>query len=127
MPIRKLEPTPLEFVPASTTGAKFDAGKPRWDLLPWDEVGQVVEVLTHGAVKYAPDNWKHVEDGRDRYFAALLRHIHAHRMGDVLDPESGLTHLAHAACNLLFLMHFEQQEPLGGSAISPTFRKSEAP
>ena len=51
-------------------GRKDDAEKPRWDLLPWGPVGEVVAVLTFGARKYAPDNWKHVPAARERYFAA---------------------------------------------------------
>jgi len=84
-------------------GRKYDAGKPRWDLLPWLQLGDVVKVLTHGAQKYGANNWRTVENGRDRYFAATLRHLVAWRNGERTDKESRLPHLAHAACNLLFL------------------------
>jgi hypothetical protein len=40
----------------------------------------------------------------DRYYAAALRHLPAWRGGEELDPESGLTHLAHALANAAFLM-----------------------
>lgn len=85
-------------------GIKHDAGKPRWDLLPWREVGSVVDVLTHGAAKYSPGNWKRVEDQRSRYFAAAMRHLTLWWGGERLDEESGRPHLAHAACCVLFLM-----------------------
>lgn len=101
-------PIPPWTAPA---GIKNDDGKARWDLLPWEEVGQVVEVLTHGAKKYAPENWKRVPNPQNRYFAAAMRHLHAHRLGDALDDETGLPHLAHAACCILFLMHFEALKP----------------
>ena len=91
-------------------GTKYDTGKDRWDLLPWAEVRDIVRVLTHGAQKYADDNWKAVPDAWDRYFAAAHRHLIAHRLGERLDPESGLPHLAHAACCLLFLAWFERDE-----------------
>jgi len=84
-------------------GRKDDADKPRWDLLPWAAVRDVVCVLTYGATKYDDENWKHVPDGRRRYFAAAQRHLLAWWEGERLDPETGYPHLAHAACCLLFL------------------------
>lgn len=92
------------------TGIKHDQGKPLWNLLPWKAVEQIVLVLNHGAKKYAPDNWKHVPDARNRYFAALQRHMIQWWEGERLDNESGLPHLAHAGCCLLFLLWFETQE-----------------
>lgn len=89
---------------------KADAGKARWDLLPWAALSVVVEVLSYGARKYAPENWRHVPDARDRYTAAALRHIAAWRMGERVDAESGLHHLAHAVCCLLFLLAFEVEQ-----------------
>ena len=88
-------------------GHKADRDKARWDLLPWDAAGQVVEVLTFGARKYAPDNWKRVPEPQDRYFAAAMRHIVAWRNGQQDDPETGLPHLAHATCCLMFLLSKE--------------------
>lgn len=91
--------------PHATTGSqKHDGGKDRWDLLPLAPVRAVVRVLTYGAKKYAPGAWKLVPEGRDRYFSAALRHLTAWRDGEQLDVESGLPHLAHAACCVLFLM-----------------------
>ena len=90
---------------------KFDGDKPMWDLLPYREVGQIVDVLTYGASKYAPRSWHKVDNPCDRYFAALMRHMVAWEAGELLDPESGLPHLAHAGCCLLFLMHFDNEQP----------------
>ena len=86
---------------------KFDDGKARWDLLPQRPVRLLVDVLTFGARKYAPHGWKYVPNGRERYFAALLRHINAWREGETVDADSGIHHLAHAMCNLVFLIEFE--------------------
>lgn len=86
-------------------GRKFDGDKPRWDLLPWDEVEEVVEILTFGAKKYEDDNWQHVFP-RSRYIGAGMRHFVARIKGGrgAKDPESGKSHLAHSVCCLLFLM-----------------------
>lgn len=98
-------------------GLKKDIDKPRWDLLPLHEVEEVVEILTFGAKKYKPDNWKYVRPTK-RYLAAAFRHLVAWAKGDKIDTESGKSHLAHAVCNLLFLMYFdnnpvEQEEDNG--------------
>lgn len=85
-------------------GVKYDSEKPRWSLLPWEQVKQIVNVLTFGAKKYADDNWQKVPQSRDRYFSALMRHITSWKSGERIDSESGLSHLAHAGCCLLFLM-----------------------
>jgi len=89
-------------------GQKHDAAKPRWDLLPWRAASEVVDVLTFGAQKYAPDNWRDVPDARRRYFAALLRHLVAWWLGEQRDPESGRHPLAHAVCCAMFLMELEK-------------------
>lgn len=89
-------------------GRKFDEEKLRWDLLPLDCVEECVKILTFGSKKYAPNNWQQVEDGKNRYFAALMRHLVSSRSGETIDPESGLSHLSHALCNLVFLIYLEK-------------------
>ena len=88
---------------ATTGGRKFDGGKLQYGLLPPLALKSVVDVLTFGAEKYEPDNWKHVPDSKRRYFDALQRHVWAWKEGEQLDPESGRHHLAHALCCLMFL------------------------
>ena len=104
--------TPADAIPSRGTWVKtergdenkFDGGKLMWDLLMWNAVQEIVRILTFGAEKYGAYSWKEVEDARSRYDAALLRHITAWYMGEEIDPESGRHHLAHAGCNLLFLL-----------------------
>lgn len=83
-------------------GTKHDAEKPRWLLLPWEQLEEVVKVLTFGAKKYKPYNWQQVENGQERYLNAALRHIAAIGKSEHTDPETGLSHYAHAICSLLF-------------------------
>lgn len=87
---------------------KDDEGKPRWSLLPWRALAKVVEVLEYGAGKYRAHAWVEVESAEDRYKEALLRHVAAFASGELIDPESGKSHLAHVACNALFLLHFSE-------------------
>jgi len=72
-------------------------------LLPPLAMKATAEVLTFGAEKYEPDNWKHVPDSKRRYFDAMQRHLWAWKEGEQNDPESGKNHLAHALCCLMFL------------------------
>lgn len=88
---------------ATTGGRKFDGGKLQYGLLPPLALAETVKVLTFGAEKYEPDNWKRVPDSKRRYFDAMERHIWAYKAGEVIDPESGIHHLAHAMCCLMFL------------------------
>ena len=94
-------------------GLKLDQGKLRIDLVDPEFVEQVASVLTFGAKKYAPTNWQKVEDPVNRYYAACMRHLIAWRKGEKTDPESGLSHLSHAATNLMFLSWFTRENEDG--------------
>jgi hypothetical protein len=85
---------------------KHDGEKNPLHLLPTVALEKVGEVLAFGARKYASHNWRLV-DLRSRYYAATLRHLFAWWRGDDVDPETGLPHLAGAACSLLFLLEAE--------------------
>ena len=91
-------------------GVKYDNDKPQWSLVPFKAMTQVVDVLTYGARKYAPDNWKKVPDARRRYIDAAFRHLSAYAAGEKNDSETGKSHLAHAICCLLFLLAFDLGE-----------------
>lgn len=84
----------------------FADNKLRWDLLPLDLIEKIVEVYHFGSLKYAPNSWKGLEDGENRYRAALLRHLTAHEKGELRDSESGLLHTAHLAWNAIALLYF---------------------
>lgn len=87
-------------------GLKLDKDKLRFDLLPFESVEELVKVLTYGAKKYEPNNWKLVEDPINRYSSATLRHLSSFMKGEEIDKESGISHLAHAGTNILFLIWF---------------------
>lgn len=91
-------------------GIKYDGSKPDYSLIPPYALEEFVKVLTFGKNKYARDNWKHLEDAHNRYFAAAQRHIWALKRGETHDPESGLHHAAHAIACLMFLYELETLE-----------------
>lgn len=97
-------------------GRKYDTGKPRPDLVPPGPFRELCRVLAYGANKYTlgsskgDNNWQHVTDGKARYHAAALRHVFDWAGGERNDSESGLHHLAHAACDLLFVLWFDLRD-----------------
>jgi hypothetical protein len=91
----------------SKVGLKFDKEKPDMYLLPPLATLEVGKVLTYGAEKYDPHNWRKLENLQERYTSAAMRHILAHMAGEKNDEETGLSHLAHAMCCLLFKLEDE--------------------
>lgn len=87
---------------------KFDGDKLRLDLIPPSSTLALAEVLTFGARKYKPNNWRNCED-LSRYEAAMLRHIQKYREGEIHDQESGMPHLWHAMTNMAFLIELDGQ------------------
>ena len=114
--LRALERLESELAHVQQQGRKFDIGKLRHSLLPPGVLKEVIKVLEYGATKYAPDNWKHVSDGRRRYYDAALRHIDAWYSGEKTDSETDLHHLAQAMCCLMFLVWLDENDsdPTGG-------------
>ena len=101
-----------EKVIAKALGRKDDDGKTRFELLDPAFLEEVAKVLTFGANKYGDENWKDVKPLRERYIGAFMRHMNAWQQGQELDngPKgSGLPHLAHAACCLMFLRWKERE------------------
>lgn len=90
-------------------GTKHDNGKPILGAVPPHAELAVGRVLTFGAEKYARGNWDKVEDHENRYMDAALRHLNAHRRGELVDSESGESHLAHAACCILFMLDKQER------------------
>mgnify|MGYP003472555822 CR=1 FL=1 len=91
----------------TTEAVKADIGKLDWSLVPFEALEGMVEVLEFGAKKYSAWNW--TTGGGfmwTRLVASTLRHLFAFARGEDLDPESGLSHISHGQCNLLFLAYY---------------------
>lgn len=82
--------------------------KLRWELLPMEEIEDIVKVFHYGAKKYAPGSWKDIPNGFERYRAALMRHLMAYMKHERIDPESGLKHLAQVAWNAIALLYYDK-------------------
>lgn len=89
-------------------GKKKDEGKPRWELIAYDAVEGIAKVLTFGANKYSARNWeKGIAYGR--VYGAIMRHLWKWWHGENLDAETGLSHLDHAATEIMFLSAYEKR------------------
>lgn len=89
-------------------GVKHDAEKPRMELLSRAALEQIALVMGFGAGKYTDHNWRK-GFAWSRLYGAALRHLLAHMDGEDKDPESGLSHLAHLGCCVMFLLEHEQR------------------
>ena len=104
---------------ATGTALKFDQDKLPLHLLSTEAMNQTAAVLAFGAQKYAEHNWR-AGFAWSRPLSAAMRHITAFNAGEDRDPESGLSHLAHAACCIMFLLEFEKTHPHLDDRYKPT-------
>lgn len=75
-------------------------------------------VFGYGAKKYAAWNWTKGMPWSVPV-ACIIRHLMAREDGELLDPESGLPHEGHVACNLRMLMHYVDHYPEGDDLFPP--------
>lgn len=103
----------MSFERTSAYPAIGKAEKPRWSLVPWGVVSEVVVCLEEGAAKYGAHDWQ--QQDPDLYFDALMRHLMAWRQGQQVDPESvrGTRHLVAVVCNAMFLAWFDGRKESG--------------
>lgn len=101
-----------------SSATKFDEGKAPYHLIPPEFLEAICAILAFGASKYAERNW---EQGMawSRCFSACMRHMwcwwgskgptsNSFLFGS-MDPETGYSHLWHAACCLVFLVTYEER------------------
>lgn len=90
---------------------KQTAGKLRPSFVPIEIVHGIARVREYAiAHKYKdPENWRQVE--WKKYHDAMLRHVLA-AWGNPRgrDPESGLLHMEHIACNIAFMLELWKEE-----------------
>jgi hypothetical protein len=105
-PVYTVNEVPVET--SAPVAIKHDAGKIDWSILPIGASKEIIKVFSFGEQKYARGNY--LNGGGLKYsrvINSLLRHIHSFMEGEDLDPETGLSHLAHAGCNIYMLLSYE--------------------
>lgn len=114
--INELAATSVKF---SDEAVKHDSDKPPMNLLSREALEQTAMVMAFGKEKYAAHNWRG-GFAWSRPLSAAMRHIMAFNDGEDKDPESGLSHLAHAACCIMFLLEFEKTHKHLDDRFKPT-------
>lgn len=82
--------------------------KLRWDLLPMEEIEDIVKVYHAGAKKYGPNNWQNLDNGFERYRAAMFRHLMEYMKGERVDSDTGCFHLAQCAWNCIAMLWYDK-------------------
>ncbi len=102
-------PPPVADVEATDSQKQHaDEGKLPMSRLPWGPLKEVVKVLVYGKKKYGSwTGWHGIPNGGERLFESAMRHGIEYALGNRIDPESGLHHLAHMACDVLMVLRFE--------------------
>ena len=98
----------------TATAVKHDSGKTDWSLMPFEAVEEINKVLEFGARKYnegqtTREHWNWAKGqglGIPRVLSAIFRHLFAFSRGEKLDPETGLSHIAHAGCGIIFILYY---------------------
>lgn len=109
---------------------KWDEGKaPFFELCTYrrDVLENEARVLKLGADRYGRDNWHKANsaEGKERYTAALMRHVFALLHGEFIDPDSGLPHTAHIRVNAAFLETFAPSQSCPNDADARVAGKSD--
>lgn len=85
---------------------KFDADKVPYHLIDPLFMESTAHVLDYGRKKYDEWNWARGTFEWSRLYRAALGHLTAWYGGEDFDPETGLPHLWHANCCLMFLTRY---------------------
>lgn len=81
--------------------------KPMFELIEPAFIESIAKILTTGAKKYGVDNYKKAnKKERSHYIGALHRHFNKFQQGELLDPDTGESHLSSVAVNAMFLYYF---------------------
>jgi len=88
-------------------GSRKNSGKTPLELISPVLLEGVGEVLAAGAIKYEEHNWRRGMKW-SIVLGSMLRHISKWMspFHSDFDEETGLNHLHHAACNIMFLMEY---------------------
>jgi Domain of unknown function (DUF5664) len=81
-----------------------------YDLVPIELIEAAAEALEYGAGKYAPGNWR---KGLPilQVCASIIRHCFALMKGEVIDRDSGVSHVSHICANAAFLATYSRSGP----------------
>lgn len=110
----------MTTTPSPSEGRKDDSDKlHRMELIAPEFMFGVSRVLQFGALKYEDRNWE-LGMKWSRVFGALMRHLWSWWAGQQNDEETGMPHLWHAGCCVMFLIAYEQRKTGEDDRWAPT-------
>lgn len=86
--------------------------KPKISSTPTIGIREMGKVFELGAKKYGRYNWRLHQVSATVYYDAAWRHLSAWFDGEDIDPESGVSHLAHVMACMTILMDAQHHEML---------------
>ena len=87
-------------------------GKTPYEYIPLHTLAGTAHVLKHGAEKYGLRNWREDPIKASTYQGAMLRHLESYYAGELLDPDSGVSHLSHIIANCMVMLDAEKHGTL---------------
>lgn len=101
--------SPSKEVKVDGGGLRFNQGKPKLHLVPTSLKEAVARVFEYGMTReqnpYPENNWRRGMSW-STVIDSLMRHTEAYNSGEDLDPDSGLPHPYHMACNVAMLIEY---------------------
>lgn len=78
------------------------------DLVPPCAIFEMARAFGYGADKYGRQNWIDERAYYSVYYAAMMRHLLTWFDSEEIDPESGVSHLAHIMANCAILIYMKE-------------------
>lgn len=88
---------------------RHNEGKPRWALLPYEQLEEVVRVLEYGSKEYGDFNWQKPMNVTEIWESAHRHMVELHK-GNLLDKGTGRAHAAHIITNMLFYLYHTKEK-----------------
>ena len=90
----------------------YGESKPKISSTPIIGIREMGKVFELGAKKYGRFNWRIHTVSATVYYDAAWRHLSAWFEGEDIDPESGVSHLAHVMACMTILLDAEDKKKL---------------
>ena len=97
---------------AKGSGARYNTGKVKLHMIPFETLEGEARVWEYGTQKYALGNWMKGAPWSVP-FDCLMRHLTALQSGELYDKESGELHTSHILCNARMLEFYILNYPEG--------------
>ena len=109
---------PVARYPDDNPKTAFGETKPKISSTPVIGTREMGKVFELGAKKYGRYNWRLHTVSATVYYDAAWRHLSAWFEGEDIDPESGVSHLAHVMACMTILLDAENEGMLNDNRLA---------